>query len=312
MSQSSSMQDSRIPAGGSLIYSTPATTECISAPAEPSTSSITNNNQPIVNFHARNNSLDTSVNISIAASIELVMNVSQLLPKFDSNTDDVSAWWTMCEEFFMYNGICDPDIQFRALLQSFGKEDWHALSPFLLGAVSSQQRYAQLKLGIFQLFSLNDIQRENKMRAKQYGKNDLPSSIYNDIKIGLGELGQDENLVMRIFKTKLSTLLKQMLTPYEHLNKFDYLAVANKIFKNGIEIDAVDENVKSDSASTNHLLLRTISDLQDKVKDLSFRLVDEKLKRGPPICFPHQKFGYNCFPNKCRPPCSWYAQQLPM
>ena len=120
------------------------------------------------------------------------------------------------------------------------------------------------------------------MRAKQYRKNDLPSSIYNDIKIGLGELGQDENLVMRISKTKMPTLLKQMLTPYEHLNRFDYLAVANKFFKNGIEIDPVDENVKSDSASasTNHLLFQTISDLQDKVKDLSLRLVDDKLKRG--------------------------------
>ncbi len=212
------------------------------------------------------------------------------------------------------------------MLKTFGKKEWQALSPFLSGLKTHEQRYIQLKLGIFQLFSLNEIQRENKIRAKKYKKNELPSSIYSDIKIGLGDLGADEKLVMRIFKTKLPVHLIQMLTPFEHLDINNYILIANQFFKNGIEIGSVDERDKSDNA--NLLLFQAMSNLQEKVEELTLNMaehhnssdfntkdrdmigigepnIDLQIEEHPHVCFFHRKFGDKCWPNKCKVPCEW-------
>ena len=275
---------------------------------------------------------------SVLSAQSFIKRCSSVFPKFDPEQDDTSVWWNICEKIFSTNNIHDDAVKFQMILCTFGKDHLKALDPFLAVGDTSKQ-YSNLRKGIQKLYSLTNRERLEKVISTTYDGRELPSVLMHNIKLGLGKNVMSEEALRSIFLNKLTPFMRSQLAVYNSLPEDEFLNYADQIFLSNRQTDsntekAVDKKDTDTNSATNLLIFQAISQLQNKVSEMSVNLEETKRAHfynasrasGPvfdnhpsqvsapsypgPLCFYHTRFAANA--KFCVPPCAWGGHPLPL
>ena len=239
-----------------------------------------------------------------------VYKVSVKIPPFWSDRPEV--WFFQIEAQFKIGGITSEETKFNYIVAQLEPRYVENIWDIVTG--KSEQKYADAKNRLLGLFQESETNRMKKLLTGMDMGDLKPSQFLQKLKT-LATSNISETLLKTLWLEKLPDYMKNIiLVSNEELPKL--AAMADKIADMNPS-----RNVCAVSASNADLLER-ISFLEKKISSLTMQSRQRSPARQPDrsrrrstsrkrynpkgsLCFYHFKFGEKCYPEKCKPPCSW-------
>ena len=215
---------------------------------------------------------------SFCLTQSFIKHSSTKLPKFQPKKTDVTTWLALCEIIFDTNGVDSDDDKFSMILSTFSPEDLVELGPFLASGNPSEY-YANLKKGIMKLFSPTNQERVVNVYNLKYDGIKLPSTFFHELKNSIGGVDMGNETLRHLFLRRMSPLLRTLLAKDEDKPNREFLEIADSLFLSSRDSseDLVESEPKkpNENSATNILLFQSMSQLQNKISELS-----SEMKRG--------------------------------
>lgn len=256
---------------------------------------------------------DVVPNTSVSAAPE-VSRVSVKIPPFWIERPEV--WFFQVEAQFKISGITCEDTKFNYLVAQLEPKYVDSIWDIVTG--TSKGKYADAKKRLLALFQDSEANRLKKLVTGIEMGDMKPSQFLQKLRT-VATKDVSENLLKTLWLEKLPDSMKNIILVSDaELSKL--AEMADKI------ADMNPQRSICAAAAPNPDLMERIAMLEQQIATLTVQQRHRSAERQPnrhrsrsssrrrfnpkgSLCFYHYKFGENCFPEKCKQPCSWKSSE---
>lgn len=265
-----------------------------------------------------------------AANTSETMKVSVKIPPFW--VDKPEIWFYQIEAQFKINNITHEDTKFNYIVAQMEPKYIDTIWDIITD--KAENKYSLAKERLLNVFKESENRRIKRLFTGIEIGDMKPSHLLQKMK-SLATNDISDMVLKTLWMEKLPHHVKHILVVSDE--GIDKLAImADKIFDLHSQTELYEAHsteVKNTSAppSTISQLLEKISTMEQRIEELHFqhqpsgrsrsaernnrsfsRDRSKSRRRYNPngkLCYYHFTFGSRCLPGKCRPPCSWKAQE---
>lgn len=241
------------------------------------------------------------------------------LPPFWSEKPEI--WFAQVEAQFELSYITKEQTKFNYLLanleQNVVENIWD-----LVGDKSSR-KYSIAKERLLSIFKTSEDRKINNLISELELGDLKPSQLLRKMR-GLAGDNFSEKILKTLWMNKLPNYLQNILiVSDEEIDKLSEIADRIRDTKQIDEVHIRSEPQYQAPSTSDHHNLSEIQRLCDRIEALESRLSRNnsrfsgrsrsrsrsrpRFKENGDFCYFHFRFGNKCLPEKCKPPCKWFA-----
>lgn len=277
--------------------------------------------------------MENTQNQSDGANSSETMKVSIKIPPFW--TDKPEIWFYQIEAQFKINNITNEDTKFNYIVAQIETKYIDTIWDIITDD-KTENKYSLAKERLLNAFKESESKRIKRLFSGIEIGDMKPSHLLQKMK-SLATNDISDMVLKTLWLEKLPQHIKHILAVSDE--GIDKLAImADKIVDMHSQTELYQVNstdVKNSSTSSNTIsqLLEKISSLEQRIEELHFHQQPNGRSRSTErnnrslsgnksrsrsrrrynpngkLCYYHFTFGSRCFPEKCKPPCSWKNQE---
>lgn len=241
------------------------------------------------------------------------------------NRSDPALWFIMCESTFKLavpKPITDSVTKFNYVVSHLPPEIASMVRDILVKP-NETDPYNHLKTELINRSGESSQQEIRQLLSGEELGSRKPTELLRNMKRRAETLKVPDKFMLELFFQRLPTSVQTILAAVTDLTLDKAADIADRILEVTpipLETHAVSKN---NSNSVEEKLLREVEKLNARIDKLEFsrsrspfrrngrysRSRDSSRNRDPSICWYHRRFGKNCKPEKCVPPCNFQGNK---